>query len=368
MGIIRTVLALAVVLSHTIHSGLVGGRNAVQMFYVISGFLISFVLVEKKSYPSIRTFYANRYLRLYPIYAVVALATLALLLFQPDSPFWRVYRDAPVGARLLLTLSNLSLFGQDWVMFAGVRGGQLVPAKNFNFSDPVLYEGLLAPQAWTLGVELTFYLIAPFVLPRRKLLLGLLAASLLLRALTVSRGFGLVDPWTYRFFPTELAFFLLGALVQQTTSSLYRRMDRKKIARQAAIATCGLLGACLVYAYLPFSDAAKTILLLATFIPLVPLLFEFQRDRPVDRYVGELSYPIYINHMFVILCLEAAFRTLNVHSVSLLAVLSVAGSIALAVVLEKLVGLPLEGMRANLKRRSLARDRAHPPALQDEVI
>jgi hypothetical protein len=40
----------------------------------------------------------------------------------------------------------------------------------------------------------------------------LLAASLALRGVLIATGIGLGDPWTYRFFPTELALFLLGSL------------------------------------------------------------------------------------------------------------------------------------------------------------
>ena len=74
MGTLRTIFAIAVVLAHVWPGGpvFVGGQNAVRLFYIISGFLISFVLVERKSYPSVRSFYVNRYLRLYPVYVVVA--------------------------------------------------------------------------------------------------------------------------------------------------------------------------------------------------------------------------------------------------------------------------------------------------------
>ena len=54
MGTIRLLLALAVVLSHSYGYLLVGGRLAVQMFYIISGYLISYILIEAKSYHSIK--------------------------------------------------------------------------------------------------------------------------------------------------------------------------------------------------------------------------------------------------------------------------------------------------------------------------
>ncbi|MCH6025160.1 hypothetical protein MMA33_24360, partial [Salmonella enterica] len=79
--------------------------------------------------------------------------------------------------------------------------GALAFTGSFARSDVPLYQGLLVPQAWTLGVEMSFYLIAPFVLHSPRRLLVLLAASLALRAVLIASGIGLSDPWTYRFFP-----------------------------------------------------------------------------------------------------------------------------------------------------------------------
>ena len=53
MGFLRTLLALSVVLDHLgggTTDWLVGGRLAVQLFYVISGFLISYVLTATDHY------------------------------------------------------------------------------------------------------------------------------------------------------------------------------------------------------------------------------------------------------------------------------------------------------------------------------
>ena len=79
MGTLRTILALSVVFNHcSWHDGFVfvGGRNAVQLFYMISGFLISHVLTHNPAYRNPFKFYANRALRLYPIYYAVAVMAL----------------------------------------------------------------------------------------------------------------------------------------------------------------------------------------------------------------------------------------------------------------------------------------------------
>ena len=81
MGLIRTLLAMSVLVAHTnVYDNLlfVGARNAVQIFYIISGFLISYILFEKKSYNKIINFYQNRILRLFLIYFI---RTINLIFF-----------------------------------------------------------------------------------------------------------------------------------------------------------------------------------------------------------------------------------------------------------------------------------------------
>ena len=177
MGSVRTLLAIAVVFAHSYGFIFVGGRLAVQLFYVISGFLISYILVEARTYRTVSSFYANRFLRLFPIYWFVAISTIiavlfASLIFNETHKTISTFEALGFGGKLSLALSNLLLFGQDWIMFTGVRGGDFQFVTDFRESDVQVWQGLLVPQAWTLGVELSFYLIAPFVLSP---LLGILA-------------------------------------------------------------------------------------------------------------------------------------------------------------------------------------------------
>ena len=96
MGSLRTLLALTVVLTHAFGAYVfVGGPNAVRMFYVISGFLISYVLVDAKTYATARSFYVNRILRLYPLYAVVALATWGLHAANAQDRFFSAFEALP---------------------------------------------------------------------------------------------------------------------------------------------------------------------------------------------------------------------------------------------------------------------------------
>ena len=81
MGILRTIFALTVVVYHSDWSVVfVGPDHAIHLFYLISGFLISYILHNTKSYKNPITFYSNRILRLYPLYYFVAALSLCAYL------------------------------------------------------------------------------------------------------------------------------------------------------------------------------------------------------------------------------------------------------------------------------------------------
>jgi peptidoglycan/LPS O-acetylase OafA/YrhL len=355
MGSLRTLFAIAVVFAHSYGYVFVGGRNAVQLFYMISGFLISYVIVEKKAYSTIKSFYINRYLRLYPIYIVVAALTfiaflIAAFVLNKNVEFFNIYYTAPFSANALLIFSNISLFLQDWVMFAGVEHNQLVFATNFSKSDIVLAKGLLVPQAWTLGVELSFYLIAPFILPKRKILATLLFLSIALRIYLIYIGLGRQDPWTYRFFPTELALFLLGAISHQVILPFYRNVfSTENIEKYSTLSTYFLILITLVFWLIPINELIKSAALFAIFLVLMPLTFLFQSKRDWDKWVGDLSYPIYICHMLVIYVIGFIMGKLGIENTITISLAAVAFSVCLSIALNTYIGKPVESLRSKLR-------------------
>ena len=78
MGTVRTLLALAVVFAHCYGFMFTGGMLAVQIFYMISGYLMSLILLNENAYTNLKSFYINRALRLFPIYWIVAATSLLL--------------------------------------------------------------------------------------------------------------------------------------------------------------------------------------------------------------------------------------------------------------------------------------------------
>lgn len=302
MGSLRALLALSVVFAHSFGFVFVGGVNAVRVFYMISGFLISYVLTEGKRYDSKANFYVSRYIRLFPLYFVVALGAFVWSLFTNNVAFFGVIDQSVPLLKILLIFSNIFIFFQDWVFF--------LPAifpKN-SLVAPPLYSGLLVPQAWSLGLELCFYLIAPYLLVRRWLVITVFFASLSLRGIFWSMGLADVDPWSYRFFPLELSLFLAGALSHQIMLGFYNRLNKSAVLAGKYIGTGILFIFCAGYFMISLEESIKLCLLLALSFMFLPFSFMFQRESRLDQRIGDLSYPIYIVHLLII-SIFAHFRS-----------------------------------------------------------
>jgi peptidoglycan/LPS O-acetylase OafA/YrhL len=168
---IQGLRALAVLLVFFSHAGwqpFGGGFIGVDVFFVISGYVITrFLLREygERGTLSLRHFYARRLQRLLPALLVMVLvvSSLAILLMTRDER--SMHMDAAANA--LFWVSNLFFY------FAQV-----------DYFDRAVGENLFL-HTWTLGVEEQFYLVWPLVLlvglaaPWRRALPALLVAVLL---------------------------------------------------------------------------------------------------------------------------------------------------------------------------------------------
>ena len=231
-------------------------------------------------------------------------------------------------------------------MFSGVQHNELVFATDFRKSDVILYPALLVPQAWSLGVELTFYLIAPFILTKKRVLLILLASSIALRFYIIHLDLGKNDPWTYRFFPTELALFLLGSLSHQILLPYYKKsISKEKIDTFSKIFTCLLIFITISYWLIPINELVKTLSFFSIFLTLMPFAFIFQSKHDWDTWIGDLSYPIYICHIYIISFID--FSDKLAFSIS-----SVIISIGFAILLNKYISNPVELLRNKFRKRA----------------
>lgn len=320
MGLIRILLALAVVAGHVgpiWKLEMVGGRVAVESFFIISGFYMSLILNEKYigKNSSYKLFISNGLLRLYPVYWAVLICTLltsvTIAVISRGQHLEKFEGYLAVQPNFFsfgyIILTNLFIFGQDIVMFLGIHAnnGTLFFTSNFWKTSPGLYTFLFIPQAWTLGVELAFYLVAPFIVRRKPLLvISLIVLSLVLRLYIYDYQGLQKDPWTYRFFPTEMMFFLFGYL----SFRILLQVQKVKIPRVISMSAWLLVVVfTLSYSFIPdfkfdaFPFSVKEICYFITIILSIPILFNFLKKNKLDSKIGELSYPVYICHNLVAL-------------------------------------------------------------------
>ena len=102
--------------------------------------------------------------------------------------------------QILVLVSNVTFVGMDALKLITLNGR---PGWNF----------LFVPQAWTLGSEVLFYLSIPWILRLGwKAIAAAIGISLLVNGYLVVEGLYVVGPWTRRFFPSILIYFMLGVL------------------------------------------------------------------------------------------------------------------------------------------------------------
>lgn len=317
MGLVRLLLALSVVLTHC--NGIMGfhfisGDTAVQAFFIISGFYMSLIWNEKynKKQKAYQLFISNRFLRLYPAYWVVLIITLfsSLLVYIYSGgqqsgrlhAFLEYSNNLNPASLLFLVFTNIVVFFQDLLMFLGLnsQSGNFFFTPDYSGTQPYVFHFLLIPQAWSIGLELVFYIIAPFLVGKRlRILIMAIIGSLGLRFFLYAAGYS-HDPWTCRFFPTELVFFLCGAVSYRFYKAFGHRDSINRI--QIVFFVLVVLYTVL-YTLVDFPFKKGVYLLLITFA--IPFIFKFSKTSSIDAYLGDLSYPVYISHIFVLNVLAA---------------------------------------------------------------
>lgn len=330
MGMLRFFLALSVVQYHT-HSGnlsglpFLNGNFAVQAFYLISGFYMALVLHEKylPGKSTYLEFIGNRFLRIFPAYFLMLLLVILLWIWAQsnygESSGSTYYLWAQKWAQIdwqtkfFMVFSHLSLLGQDAYLFLGLdQAGGLHFDPNFIASRNNFHNFMFMPPSWSLSLELYFYLLAPFLVRRSvPALAAVIGLSLAVRYVLAYHFGWRSDPWSYRFFPSELALFLCGA----GSYRVYRVMRSGKMGAQTFAAWLAL-GVAVGFALQVSNNLSLASLIsdisgnLAVWlnvgfviaVPLaLPFLFKLTQHSKIDHHVGELSYPIYLSHIPVIL-------------------------------------------------------------------
>jgi peptidoglycan/LPS O-acetylase OafA/YrhL len=340
MGALRFYLAFSVAFCHVgaIFPGVVLGPYAVQIFFIISGFLITMVLHEKYGLEDIGQFYRARALRIYVPYLAVWASAL-LLGWSLGAPFVDGFLEAKDAlASFYSFLTNVLILGQDWGLWLGYDG-QLFLTEQFYTSPVAVWRWQVIPPAWSVSLEIMFYLIAPYVVRRSVwTIAGILMVSLTARAILYHSGHSL-DPWSYRFFPFELALFLSGALSYRWLRML-RSAEAISLRRAAAVTMVIFLLVGLSYW---LSGSSWLIFPVYGLVALgMPFLLKLNQHWTWDRYIGNLSYPVYLVHWPIQGLVETLAGGLTFGTK---VALSMVSTLAVAWVVHEFVERPAERLR-----------------------
>ena len=305
---LRGIAVLAVIIYHADVSLLVGGFLGVDVFFVLSGFLITTLLINELTETNTvdrARFYIRRIRRLMPaLFLVLFFSVLVSGLFVLDAAY-HVRRDLPWAMTFVLNWSYL-FFEQSYFV---------------NISRPPLLQHL-----WSLSVEEQFYVIWPIMLiglykvkvgnltPRVKIFIAstvlAIASTAWMIHLSVANGYPIPNDPSRVYFGTDT--HAMGLLVGCAAAALWRSErlnERLTPDRAAAMNGLGLFSiAGLAYFFLYVSELNEflyrggfLVLSILTAILVVVaahpgLKFGQRLGNPVLKWFGDRSYGIYLWH------------------------------------------------------------------------
>lgn len=331
IGSLRFLLALFVVIGHLTEGVQLfshWGVFAVFGFYVISGYLISLILNEVYLF-HLPSFVTNRFLRLFPIYYIVAAATLLALALSQDlnafHPAWNIqtrWKD---------------IFGNIFI----------IP---FEFYDSSFR---LVPPTWSVAVELVNYLALWLIVARsRTLSILVLFISSAYHILSILDG----GDWSRRYSPFYAALlpFAAGSLLyfiknpNKTASSPWtRHIPRLSISFWLInLILCGFAG-----------GLGGRFFNWFFYINLLSFTVFFYFNLPSrsatstlrwDKRLGDLAYPILLTHWIVGYLMGQLLLDGQRRGIALFAI-SVIPIIAISYALSKAVDSMVEPLRVHVR-------------------
>ncbi|MEB8433573.1 acyltransferase family protein [Cocleimonas sp. KMM 6892] len=311
---LRAFAVIPVILFHFGLDWIPGGYIGVDVFFVISGFLITSILLKDydQGVFSFSDFWLRRIRRILPVLVVIVLVTLIasqFLLYAPD-----IYYLGKQGIASLLSFANIS----QWLTAGNYWG---YAAEN----SPLLH-------TWSLSVEEQFYLIFPlFIFIALKYFRNWLAPLVLvlcvLSALLFIYGTKNHPDATFYLLPTRAWELGVGAFLAIAVYKYPAFFQRKKSSTLQVLSLVGLCVVALSYFFIDGHDGISPLLILPVIGAGLIIVFASGSHTLVNKvlsipavvYVGKISYSLYLWHWPVlVLSKNLSLKTQTEYSIYLL--------------------------------------------------
>jgi peptidoglycan/LPS O-acetylase OafA/YrhL len=288
------------------------GGNAVTFFFVLSGFLITYLLLKEHDTTGrvkVGNFYLKRVLRIWPLYFL--LVTIGVFILPLAFSVLGVNYEMPYT------------FGKTWYYFLFFLPGLVTFFYGHHFLEPL----------WSIGVEEVFYIMwAPLFKLGRKHILSILITVVILKLALVAVGLLFIKSELFNYIVNTFKFeaMAIGGIGAYFVFNLKVRADDLLIFKRAfQIIILSILAIFLIF----HNNIANPIWEILFRHPLwsnltVDFLFLYliicvslvdksclKLNGKVLSYLGEISYGIYMYHLLVIfttmLFLKRFLLTLN---------------------------------------------------------
>jgi peptidoglycan/LPS O-acetylase OafA/YrhL len=286
---LRAVSALMVVFFHNVDAGWLQGWIGVQIFFVLSGFLITTLMLrehDRDGRVSMRNFYLRRFFRILPVYFLVLAISLVVLLIGGRFTTTGPGNELPLYLTFFNEFGHGGIYGQSWSLGIEQKFYLLWPV--LAFSTVLLGRKALFGKRLVLSLTLmTLSLVAvPFTVdqdPRGwpshyfSVLIGCLLAVLMHN----KRGYTLVKPLTRPWVATVVALAFVGVHLSVQWASTYLDMPHHRILGTIP----GFVAICPPY-------VVAVALLLPALLSSAPPQWLLTRKPMV--FIGERSYSVYL--------------------------------------------------------------------------
>ena len=227
-------------------------------------------------------FYLNRFLRLWPTYII---GLILVCIFTPlGSNTVKALADCGFVTKFYVWFCNIFILGTDSLYLLSIDGCQIHYLPSTINPNSNGYTFLLNPPAFSISIEMIFYLMAPFILRSLKRVWIYFFIGVLYSYYVVLSG-NINVIYQYHLFPSSFIYFALGALAWYYSKNKVFVLTEKKLL--FIFISC----LALMFCYTLFS-----MIIIICFTILLPRLFELTKNSKTDRLIGELSYPLYIIH------------------------------------------------------------------------